>query len=102
MALFQKVQFLFQSSKEILKKTILNLKFKLQAQDSFLEYFYFGDLKKRISLSEKKPTLESGRNKRYKSTYLPNCTKGQLILKYLFFSVFNCLEKRMTINVDNE
>ena len=36
------------------------MKFNFQAQDSFLEYFFlrFGDLKKRITLSEKKPPLE--------------------------------------------
>ena len=33
---------------------------KFQAQDSFLEYFFFGDLKKRIALSEKKPPLPLG------------------------------------------
>ena len=52
--------------KNIFQKTILNLKFKFpannikfQAQDSFLEIFFwrFGDLKKRIALSEKKPPL---------------------------------------------
>ena len=33
--------------------------FEFQVQDSFLEYFFwrFGDLKKRIALSEKKPPL---------------------------------------------
>ena len=37
-----------QISKKIFQKTILSLKFKFQAQDSFLEYFFlrFGDLKK--------------------------------------------------------
>ena len=29
------------SKKKIFQKTILNLKFKFQAQDSFLEYFIF-------------------------------------------------------------
>ena len=62
-AFFQKVQNVFQVSKspkkKIFQKTILNLKFKFpannstytviggnfkfQAQDSFLEYFYFGN-----------------------------------------------------------
>ena len=37
--------------------TVIGGKFKFQVQDSFLEYFYFGDLKKNIPLSEKKPTL---------------------------------------------
>ena len=55
---FQKVRCVFQISKKDTPKTILNLKFKFpansytviggkfkfQAQDSFLEYFYFGDL----------------------------------------------------------
>ena len=38
------------------------MKFKFQAKDSFLEYFFwtFGDLKKRIALSEKKPPLAHG------------------------------------------
>ena len=54
MAFFQKVRCVFQIS----KKTILNLKFKFRAQDSFLDFFWrFGDLKKRIALSEKKPPL---------------------------------------------
>ena len=41
--------------RNIFQKTILNLKFKFRTQDSFLEYFFwrFGDLKKRIALSEK-------------------------------------------------
>ena len=44
---------------KIFQKTILNLKFKFQAQDSFFGIFFwrFGDLKKRIALSEKKPPL---------------------------------------------
>ena len=48
-AFIQKVQFVFQISKnKIFQKTILNMKFKFQAQDSFLEYSFlrFGDLKK--------------------------------------------------------
>ena len=38
---------------------MIGRKFKFQAQDSFLEYFFwrFGDLKKRIALSEKKTPL---------------------------------------------
>ena len=34
--------------------------FKFQVQDSFLEFFFwiFGDLKKQIALSEKKPPLD--------------------------------------------
>ena len=32
------------SKKKIFQKTILSLKFKFQAQDSFLEYFFFWDL----------------------------------------------------------
>jgi hypothetical protein len=47
-ASFKKVRCIFyisKSPKKILQKTILNWKFKFQAQDSFLEYFYFGDLK---------------------------------------------------------
>ena len=35
---------------------MLNLKFKIQVQDSFLEYFFWR-FKKRIELSEKKATL---------------------------------------------
>ena len=56
---FQKVQSP-NLQKNIFQKTILNLKFKFQAQDSFLEYFFwrFGDLKKRIARSEKKPPLK--------------------------------------------
>ena len=45
--------------KKYSKKTILSLKFKIQAQDSFLEYFFW-DLeiwKNFIALSEKKPPL---------------------------------------------
>ena len=62
MAFFRKRDAFFTSpnlKKKIFQKAILNLKFKFQAQDSFLEYFFwrFGDLKKRIALSEKKPTL---------------------------------------------
>ena len=37
--------------------TVIGGKFKFQAQDSFLEYFYFGDLKNEFALSEKKPPL---------------------------------------------
>ena len=58
-AFFQKVLFVFQISKEKYSKklswtwnlnfrqihfTIIGGKFKFQAQDSFLEYFFFGDL----------------------------------------------------------
>ena len=35
---------------------MLNLKFKIQVQDSFLEYFFWR-FKKQITLSEKKPPL---------------------------------------------
>ena len=57
-AFFKKVRFFFQISKSQ-KKYSKKLKFKFQAQDSFLEYFFrrFGDLKKRNALSEKKPPL---------------------------------------------
>ena len=39
--------------------TVIGGKFKFQAEDSFLEYFFlrFGDLKNFIALSEKKPPL---------------------------------------------
>ena len=49
-AFFQKVRF---------QKTILNLRFKFQAQDSFLEYLFFEIWRseKHIALSEKKPPL---------------------------------------------
>ena len=58
-AFFQKVRFAFQifeSQKKIFQKTILSLKFKFQAQDSFLEYFFlrFSD---HITFSEKKQPL---------------------------------------------
>ena len=69
---FQKVRCVFQISKKDTPKTILNLKFKFpansytviggkfkfQAQDSFLEYFYFGDLKNE-SLFLKKNTFSA-------------------------------------------
>ena len=75
MAFFQKVRLcVFQiskSQKNIFQKTILNLKFKFQAQDSFLEHFFwrFGDLKKRIALSEKKPPLANLRT-------IESCPRG--------------------------
>ena len=45
--------------KYIFQKTILNSKFKFQAQGSFLEYIFFEIWRseKRIALSEKKPPL---------------------------------------------
>ena len=68
-ASFQCVFLNLQISKKIFQKTILNLKFKFpakytvivrkfkfQAQDSFLEYFCFGDLKNE-SLFLKKATF---------------------------------------------
>ena len=36
----------------------VNKKFKFQAQDSFLEYFYFGDLKNESNFLKKKPPLD--------------------------------------------
>ena len=69
MAFFQKVQFVFQISKypkKIIPKTILNLKFKFQAHDSFLEYF-FGDLKKESHFL-KKATF--GKQQTHCTTYL--------------------------------
>ena len=74
---FQKVQCIFKSlnlQKKIFQKTILNMKFKILANNSkalmagnlnfklrivFLDFSFwrFGDLKKRITLSEKKPPL---------------------------------------------
>ena len=42
-----------QISKKIFQKTNLNLKLKFQAQDRFLEYFYFGDLKNDLHFLKK-------------------------------------------------
>ena len=75
-AFFQRLRFVFPNLKKkyIFQKTILSLKFKFsankttviggkfkfQAQDSFLEYF-FSEIwrsEKQIALSEKKPSLE--------------------------------------------
>ena len=73
-AFFQKVRCVFQiskSPKKIFQKTILNLKFKFPAKNTLLLLagnlnfklrivfwnIFFGDLKKRIALSEKKPPL---------------------------------------------
>ena len=60
---FRKCDSFFKSpilQKKIFQKTILNLK-KFQAQDSFFGiyviFWRFGDLKKRIVLSEKKATF---------------------------------------------
>ena len=44
---------------------MLNLKFKIQVQDSFLEYF-FGDLKNELNFLKKKPPLD----KRKPDTYV--------------------------------
>ena len=40
--------------------TVIGSKFKFQAQDSFLEHFFwrFGDFEKWIEFSEKKPPLD--------------------------------------------
>ena len=62
---FQKVWFVFKISekKYVFQKTILNLKFKFQAQDSFFWNNFFLDIwrsKKWIELSEKKPPLVVG------------------------------------------
>ena len=64
MAFFQNLQFVFQipkSQKNIFQKTILSLKFKFQAQDSFLKFFFFFEIwrseKNFIALSEKKQPL---------------------------------------------
>ena len=45
--------------KKIFQKTILNLKFKFQPQDSFLEYIFLEiwRFEKQIALSERKPPL---------------------------------------------
>ena len=61
---FRKCDVFFKSpnfQKNIFQKTILNLKFKFQSQDSFLEYFSseIWRFEKRITLSEKKPPLNS-------------------------------------------
>ena len=49
------------SQKKIFQNTILSLKFKFQAQDSFLDFFFFffeiWRSEKQIALSEKKPSL---------------------------------------------
>ena len=42
------------------KKTILNMKFKFQVQDSFLNFFFeIWRFERRIALSEKKTPLEN-------------------------------------------
>ena len=61
---FQKVRCVFWISKsqKTIQETILSLKFKFQAQDSFLEYFFLFEIwrsKKWIELSEKKPPLST-------------------------------------------
>ena len=55
------MRFVFQiSKKKIFQKTILNLKFEFQVQDSFLEYIFLEiwRFEKHIALSEKKTPLE--------------------------------------------
>ena len=72
--------------KEIFQKTILNLKFKFQAQDSFLEYFFLWRFEKRIPLSEKKDTFNKN-----PAVYLLLSSTGQEDKR-----IENCIGKKRT------